>query len=441
MNKSIFCFLIFLAPFLSHAQDRQVQRDTIRVSAHIDIVLSKLKDSIKFDSYIANGGVTFRAADDSSSAIEKLRQLQMDSIGRKYIAIFQGNDDEYPKIHIKVDEKIDKPIDLKFIIVGGSPRNWMDQSDYIVTLVPEDVGSDALDAERSDKNNQCARSKEGSNYGLSFSFEKILDKNLVKVILVLFLFLLTSWCFLQTVHIKRLTQRLKKNSVDLNDSISKIQGLRQNILSKVEEDISRNITSSLMQDISRQIDEKVNQAFSKLNTEQGEQSISQNGIMGIQEKPKNDFSSSNVAYDQDISRQIDEKVNPAISKLCTEQCEQSAGQNEIMGIQEKPKNNFRSSNVAYDTVTNTFSISSEVSIHIFEIFEKDGDYFLTLVDDAAIREEFISVLGNYEKCIKVIQESPFPVKADVLENSFGHLIKEGNVFRVDPAQLLNIVLK
>lgn len=85
-------------------------------------------------------------------------------------------------------------------------------------------------------------------------------------------------------------------------------------------------------------------------------------------------------------------------------------------------------NVKYHQNDNSFSIE-QTDIHIFRIYAKGGDYYYTIVDDPAIREELIGMLQMFEGCIAYQTTDRVAKRVEPVTD--GKLRKEGNRFYVD----------
>lgn len=409
MKKSTVVFLCFIASMSLYGQQSiPVRLDTIRVEIDklpIDRVLSEEYTNEKFlyDGYLTSKNVsTFRGANEQSDAQKGLDNYQKDSIALNYYELKKENKDAHFKIHIIVTDEIERPVDLRFPIAEYKDKQWTIVKDHIITLMPETLEQKSVAKEDSQTNNAIdAQDWDGKKSSGHISFienNKLEPPHWLIAILVAAFLLMVVWCSMLTMRITKLSRVLDNQTNGFNAALSRIQANKPHvpttseIIDLIRKENPGTVSPNVMQKIAMLVDEKINQAMPKYDSHYGPSCAKGDSVI----TPNNP---------------------------------------------EKPLTEFRSSNIIYDAVTNTFSVSDEVSIRIFEIFEKNGEYFLTLVDDPTIRHEFISVLGNYEKCIKVIQEASFPVKADVLDNAYGHLFKDGDFFRVDSTQLLNIVLR
>ncbi|UKK47317.1 hypothetical protein L6475_08775 [Prevotella sp. E9-3] len=85
-------------------------------------------------------------------------------------------------------------------------------------------------------------------------------------------------------------------------------------------------------------------------------------------------------------------------------------------------------NVKYHQEDNSFSLE-QTDIKIFRIYSKKGEYYYTIVDDSAVREELIGMLQMFEGCITY--QTTDGVAKRVEPVTEGKLRKDGNKFYVD----------
>ena len=85
-------------------------------------------------------------------------------------------------------------------------------------------------------------------------------------------------------------------------------------------------------------------------------------------------------------------------------------------------------NVKYHQGDNSFSLE-QTDIKIFRIYSKKGEYYYTIVDDSAVREELKGMLQAFEGCI-IYQTTGGEAKR-IEPVTDGKVIKDGNNFYVD----------
>lgn len=89
--------------------------------------------------------------------------------------------------------------------------------------------------------------------------------------------------------------------------------------------------------------------------------------------------------------------------------------------------------VKYHQEDNSFSLEP-TDIHIFKIYSRKGEYFYTIVDDSAVREELGGMLQMFEGCITYQTTDGVAKRVEPVTD--GRLRKGNNKFYVDPSNKL-----
>ncbi len=404
-------------------QNLKTIEDTIRVSEPITIVLSEKYPAEKFryDGYINDRSEeTWRDAASHDVALKKLSEKQEDE-AKKYLSLTKEINDtsrNHDYIVIDIQGKLEKQLTFCFDIVekDSNNENWNVVLQRKIILIPDDKG--ALDSlqessqlskktqagSSTDNEQSVGNSSEQESTSGHFTIANWILENhitVIYVILSVLIVIIVVLIFLLYVLARETKQR--------SDSIQTIE----HDLKKIQQSQQRQVELPTKEDLLKLVSEEdLMPMISEL--------IRSNDILQLIKRLTDNALSSKVAIPSGG------EVSPS-------------NENDNIFVHKEEPNYF--DNVVYDSETNTFKIVASVSVTIFRIIVKEGDYFYTLVDDADIRKEFVSVLGNYKKCINVIQESSFPSLADVNEGEYGHLFRDGNVFRVDPAKPLTIILR
>ena len=387
-------------------QDLTTEERTVYIGQDTTIVVRELlKEShILYNGYSGKNSKgqwfnSFRGCDTQEEALKGIRELQTDHKVDTLITINESNDIVLT-IHYPCEDLI-----FTFDQTGNSRVNseWQTVVKHIITIKCKSTHPDLSNvAEIPDSTHTkgVIQSLEGAGDEARINSGALINYIILGILLIL---LVTYACLM--IRNKRVTSELKKQISEMSERLNniKIPTMTQNAPTLSKEKVLGLIS---VKDLEPIITEGVQEVLRSPNVAQ---------------------SINTVINDIIDSKQL--SINKQILPPDT-------------GFTPRPeiKPSFYD-NVVYDSETNTFRIIDNVSVKIFIIIEKNGDYFFTLVDDPAIRREFFSILGNYKKCINVIQESSYPSIADVAEEGYGHLFKDGNIFRVDPAKLLNIVLR
>lgn len=136
--------------------------------------------------------------------------------------------------------------------------------------------------------------------------------------------------------------------------------------------------------------------------------------------------------DDDIKRFIVEQIKSFQTSISPSTQDSIIATNPIM--ESVKKNNDKeiptidTDNVKYHQDDNSFSLE-QTDIKIFKIYSKEGEYFYTIVDDSAVREEIIGMLQMFESCITY--QTTDGVARRVEPVTDGKLRKEDNKFYVD----------
>lgn len=131
--------------------------------------------------------------------------------------------------------------------------------------------------------------------------------------------------------------------------------------------------------------------------------------------------------DEDIKRFIVEQVKIATTQIEPVPTAKPSSKYESQTIVNEPQERD-TDNVKYNQTDNSFSIE-QTDLHIFRIYSKNGDYYYTIVEDHAVREELIGMLQMFEGCITY--QTTNSVAKGVEPITDGKLRKEGNRFYVD----------
>lgn len=95
--------------------------------------------------------------------------------------------------------------------------------------------------------------------------------------------------------------------------------------------------------------------------------------------------------------------------------------------------------VTYRGDTHTFVLSDKMEY--FRVYVEDGDYYYTLVDDPAVRQQFLGSIGGFSKCVTITGRVPMPSIVEPVTP--GRLFHTGNngVFMIDTNNILQVELK
>lgn len=136
--------------------------------------------------------------------------------------------------------------------------------------------------------------------------------------------------------------------------------------------------------------------------------------------------------DDDIKRFIVEQIKNFQSSIYPSTQHPIISTNPIMESvkkeSEKEAPSIDTDNVKYHQDDNSFSLE-QTDIKIFKIYSKKGEYFYTIVDDPAVREEIIGMLQMFESCITYQTTDGIARRVEPVTD--GKLRKEDNKFYVD----------
>lgn len=136
--------------------------------------------------------------------------------------------------------------------------------------------------------------------------------------------------------------------------------------------------------------------------------------------------------DEDIKRFIVEQIKSFQASISPSTQHPIIATNPIMESVKKDNDKdvptIDTDNVKYHPDDNSFSLE-QTDIKIFKIYSKKGEYFYTIVDDSAVREEIIGMLQMFESCITY--QTTDGVARRVEPVTDGKLRKEDNKFYVD----------
>ena len=406
MRRIILSSFLLIIGCSLFGQDLQTVEKTVYISQDTTVVVKELlnESHILYNGYsgINSKGksfYSFRGCDTPEQALKGVGELQADTSVVSLITI-DNNKDIVLTIPFQSEDVV-----FTFLQTGESRENgqWQPTIKHIITFKgrtsPSDI-SGGNDTTEFSYTQGVIRPIENPNESPENNYAALFNYIILGILLIL---LVIYACLM--IRNKRATSELKKQFSEMSERLNniKIPAITQNTPTLSKEKVLGLIS---VKDLEPMITE---------------------GVEKVLRSP-------NVA--QSINLVINDIINSKQLSINKEILPPDTG--------FTPRPEIKPSyydNVVYDSETNTFRIVDSVSVKIFVIIEKNGDYFFTLVDDPAIRREFFSILGNYKKCTNVIQESSFPSIADVAEEGYGHLFKDGNLFRVDPAKLLNIVLR
>lgn len=140
----------------------------------------------------------------------------------------------------------------------------------------------------------------------------------------------------------------------------------------------------------------------------------------------------NSMTDDDIKRFVVEQIKSLQTQFASSILQPTIATNSDIDSAANPvkkeEQTTDTDNVKYHQDDNFFSLE-QTNIKIFRIYSKNGEYYYTIVDDSAVREELIGMLQMFEECI-VYQTTPGVAKR-VEPVSDGQLRKDGNKFYVD----------
>ena len=406
MRRIILSSFLLIIGCSLFGQDLKTVEKTVYISQDTTVVVRELLNEsyILYNGYsgINSNGISFdsfRGCESPEEALKGIRKLQIDHAVDSLISINKSNDIvltiPYPcdDLVFTFDQTGDKRVNNK----------WQTVVRHIITIkcksTPSDLPSVTVTSD-SISTKGIVQPIEGADEGSTSNFGALINYIMLGILLIL---LVIYACLM--IRNKRATSELKKQISEMSERLNniKIPAITQNAPTLSKEEVLGLIS---VKDLEPMITE---------------------GVEKVLRSPYVTQSINLVINDIINSKQL--SINKEILPPDT-------------GFTQRPeiKPSYYD-NVVYDSETNTFRIVDSVSVKIFVIIEKNGDYFFTLVDDPAIRREFFSILGNYKKCTNVIQESSYPSIADVAEEGYGHLFKDVDIFRVDPAKLLNIVLR
>lgn len=136
--------------------------------------------------------------------------------------------------------------------------------------------------------------------------------------------------------------------------------------------------------------------------------------------------------DDDIKRFIVEQIKSFQTFISPSTQHPIIVTNPIMESVKKDNNKevmtIDTDNVKYHQDDNSFSLE-QTDIKIFKIYSKKGEYFYTIVDDPAVREEIIGMLQMFESCITYQTTDGVAKRVEPVTD--GKLRKEDNKFYVD----------
>lgn len=405
-------------------QDLKTIEDTIIVSEPRTIVLSEKYSGkqFRYDGFIyqkENGDSvqTWRNAGSRKEAYQNLINNQEEE-AKQYLRLTSRIDNEsrdHDYIVIEIKGELQKELTFFFDIVEGSWGQWRVTEKMKIILIPDYNGSLVSSRESSqststtqsgassDNEQSVGSSSEQESTPGHFTTADCILENHITVIVILSVLIVIIVVLIFLLYL------LAREAKQLSDSIQTIK----HDLKEIQQSQQRQVELPTKEDLLKLVSEEdLMPMIAEL--------IRSNDTLQLIKRLIDNALSSTIAFPSGG------EVSPS-------------NENDNIFVHKEEPNYF--DNVVYDSETNTFKIVECVSVTIFRIIVKEGDYFYTLVDDADIRKEFVSVLGNYKKCINVIQEASCPSRADVKDGEYGHLFRDGNVFRVDPAKPLTIILR
>lgn len=160
-------------------------------------------------------------------------------------------------------------------------------------------------------------------------------------------------------------------------------------------------------------------------------------------KPVSEYSVAEIK--EDILTQVKSEIQTIIAGQI-EDCLQNRQSVSEQPAVEKPSQiseikqpEFRTTKVQYYPDSNSFIISENSQNEIFELYSVDGEYYYTIVNDPVLRKEMLGILPSYRQCIEIRQDSPTISDVEVIRD--GRLIKNGDVYNIDPGCVLQLSLK
>lgn len=160
-------------------------------------------------------------------------------------------------------------------------------------------------------------------------------------------------------------------------------------------------------------------------------------------KPVSEYSVAEIK--EDILTQVKSEIQTIIAGQI-EDCLQNRQSVSEQPAVEKPSQiseikqpEFRTTKVQYYPDSNSFIISENSQNEIFELYSENGEYYYTIVNDPVLRKEMLGILPSYRQCIEIRQDSPTISDVEVIRD--GRLIKNGDVYNIDPGCVLQLSLK
>lgn len=182
-------------------------------------------------------------------------------------------------------------------------------------------------------------------------------------------------------------KELSKENSDMKNSLEKLEREMKNILDKIEKRM-KNQESHLQ---------------TTLEKNREEHSIS----------------------DEKIKSFIKEQIKIIQTQFALTASPSTMGTNPDINLSSQSIN---TDNVKYHQDGNCFSLE-QTEIKIFRIYYRDGEYYYTIVDDSAVREELIGMLQIFEGCITYQATSGVAKRVEPVTE--GKLRKDGDKFYVD----------
>lgn len=426
--KRLTLFLLSILCIYPYIQGGEVKVDTLLVlpvdTLPDTLVLSEKYPDYKFkyDGYEYQNGQTkrhsFRSAINKKDATTKLSADQNDS-AKKYLSF---TEDSLERIRIIIDHEMEDAINFKFKVVDGTPGRWTDSYDLQLKIIPPSPAelnpiqpsTPALNPTIGPEPEPGKRQK-GLKSLLPKIFNNTLSERLIRAVLCFAIFLLFILYVALSCQQKRIVKDMKTESDEMRTLLDGIKSKMNNTQSNTAKDaLSDSSKEKLVVPSKEDLLRLVSSSdFVPLITKELETITESDGFHQL------------------------------ISECVTKAMRENNAQNDI-NVEIHSNNDVQGmaihtavyENVVYDAVTNTFSITDQVPYRLFRIIEREGEYFFTLVDDPNVHKELFGVLGIYNQCTEVIQESSNPSTVDVADGGMGQLRREGDIFSVSKPIIL-----
>lgn len=359
------------------AQDYQISTDkkTITVSSDCSIPVEEFAPS-DIDIYgNGNKGGVNRSGTDLFSQ----KTLELNNYPKGIL--FKRDQSAFATVEIKFDE-INEETDLKFYqAVFTSQNGWSPDINHTfqITIKKSIVhGAEGEDFTGSNRNTFEIKDIQNILEKLTYDVDSLKRNNNIRLIITLLLIGLSIGLFL-----------FKKNRKALND------------LSKDYSELKKAVDNW------------------------DKNSIQTASAPGTPQKNKG----KNTMSDDDIKRFIVEQIKRLQPQNVSSTIQPTVITNPNTSPTQKEEQMHDTDNVKYHQNDNSFSLE-QTDIKIFRMYSRKGEYYYTIVDDTAVREELIGMLQMFEGCITYQTTDGVAKKVEPVTD--GKLRKDGNKFYVDP---------